>query len=297
MVSIMPPRTRHEPSPAASALANRLATNIGSAVIEERRRRALTTREVADRARISPASLNAVEAGRRASLDVYSRVATALGLSLDITVADRRRARRRTEGDVVHAAMGEYEAGLLAPLGYRVAIDHPYQHYQFAGRADVLAWSERDRALLHIENRTRFPNIGESAGSFNAKCQYLAPELARQMNLRPFVSQVHVIAALWSSEVLHSIRLNRATFQALCSDPEASLLAWLQGEPPPSGMVRTLVLLDPFASGRQQAIAGSTTALAGVKPRVRGYAEAVARVGARDRARYGERPAAVRNPT
>jgi len=227
----MPPRTTREPVPAAAALATRLVTRIGAAVLEERRRRSLTTRQVAERARISPASLNAVEAVR------------------------------------------------LTRLGYRVAIDHPYQHYQFAGRADVLAWSERDRALLHIENRTRFPNIGEAAGSFNAKCQYLAPVLARQMGLAPFVSQAHVVVALWSAEVLHVLRLRGATFRALCPDTDASLHAWLSGEPPARGITRSLVLLDPFASGKQRAILDLESALGRTKPRMRGYADAASRLG------------------
>ncbi len=178
-----PRRATAPPTPAATALANRLATSIGSAVREERRRRAMTTRELARRARLSPASVDAVEAGRRVSLDVYARTTTALGLSLDLVIGDRRRTHGRRDVDLVHAAMGEFEARRLSPHDYRVAIDHPYQHYQFAGRADVLAWSASARALLHIENRTLFPDIQEAAGSFNAKCQYLAPVLARQMEI------------------------------------------------------------------------------------------------------------------
>jgi hypothetical protein len=39
------------------------------------------------------------------------------------------------------------------------------QFYQFAGRADVVAWNVEERALLHIEIRTRFPDLQEMAGS------------------------------------------------------------------------------------------------------------------------------------
>lgn len=240
----------------------------------------MTTRELARRARISPASINAVEAGRQVSLDVYSRTMTALGLSIDLLIGDRRRNRGRLDADRVHATMGEFEARQLSQYDYRVAIDHPYQHHQFAGRADMLAWSASARALLHIENRTLFPNIQEVAGSFNAKCQYLAPVVAGQLEIPPFTSQCHAIIALWSAEVLHAIRLRRATFRALCPDPPTALLAWLDGQPPPTGTVRTLMLLDPFAQGRQRPLVGLETALAGVKPRVRGYAEAAARAAA-----------------
>ena len=102
--------------------------------------------------------------------------------------------------------MGECEARLLRGLGYQVSIDHPYQHYQFAGRADVLAWSAEEAALLHIENRTRFPNLQEAAGSFNAKRQYLAKVVSQQLERRPFVTQTHVMVGLWSAEVLRALQ-------------------------------------------------------------------------------------------
>jgi transcriptional regulator with XRE-family HTH domain len=254
------------------------------AVTDERRRRALTTRDVAGRARVSLASVSAVEAGRRASLDVYARVATALGLDLALQVGARRGERIRAGQDLVHAAMGEVEAKLIDGHGYQVAIDHPYQHYQFAGRADLLAWSASRRALLHIENRTRFPNLQDSAGSFNAKCQYLAPVLARQMDLAPFRSQTHVIVALWSSEVIHAIRLRPRSFRVLCPDPHAAFLDWLAGDPPSGGFTRTLVLLDPFATGRQRVWVGLDAVTNGVRARVSGYAEAASRLGLRGRA-------------
>lgn len=277
----MPPRPVQRSTPAATALATRVATKIGTTVLDERRRRAWTTRDLAERAHVSASTVNLVEAGGRVSLDMYARVATALGLSMDVDISSRRRSGKRREGDLVHAAMGEHEARLLSRFDYRVAIDHPYQHYQFAGRADVLAWSETHRALLHIENRTRFPDIQDAAGRFNAKCEYLAAVVARQAGLEPFRSEVHVIMALWSAEVLHTVRLREATFRALCPDDDAGFQGWLRGEPPSTGSSRTLLLFDPFATGRQRRFLGLEAALAGAKPRVRGYAEAAARLNAR----------------
>ncbi len=267
--------------PSAVALADRLAAGVGAAVRDERSRRALTTRQLAERARVSPATVNAVESGQRTSLDVYARVATALGLSLHMAITDGRRRQARERADLVHAAMGELEASFLAAHGYVVAVDHPYQHYQFAGRADVMAWSMDQPALLHLENRTRFPDLQEAAGAFNAKCQYLAPVVARQLDLPRFASQTHVMVALWSAEVLHALRLRPATFRALCPDPAAALRQWLAGVPPTHGMTRTLVLLDPLARGRRRPFIDLEEALAGARPRVRGYAEAAASLRAR----------------
>ncbi len=174
--------------------------------------------------------------------------------------------------------MGELEARALRGPGRTLAIDEPYQHYQFAGRADVLAWDREN--LLHIENRTRFPNLQEAAGSYNAKRQYLAGGIADRAGIGPrgWRSVTHVMACLWSAEVLHAIRLRRASFDALCPDPPDALLAWLTGEQPAAGVTSTLVVLDPlvpFGSRRRTiAAVGPADEPPRLNPRFRGYADA-----------------------
>jgi transcriptional regulator with XRE-family HTH domain len=273
-----PPSTHRPPTPVASSLAHGLATTIGTVLLNERRRRRWTARDLAARARVSRATVTNVEAGRRASLDVYARLAEALRLPLEIRVDDQRHRRLPSGTDLVHAAMGEIEARWLHELGYEVAIDHPYQHYQFAGRADVLAWTLEPHALLHIENRTRFPDLQEAAGSYNAKRQYLAKVVAGQLGIAHFASETHVLVGLWSAEVIHSIRLRSATFHALGPDSRERLDAWLRGDPPAAGTSSSVVLLDPFASGRQAPMVGLEDVLAGARPRVRGYPEAAERL-------------------
>jgi len=256
----------------------RASVAVGAAVQEERQRRGWSLTELARRARLSVGTVSGVEAGRTTSLETCARLAAALGLRLDLTLQAGHRRARRPSSDLVHAAMGEVEAGRLQHLGLRVAIDHPYQHYQFAGRADVLAWTTDPSALLHIENRTRFPDLQAAAGSYNAKRRYLAQATASQLGLTGFRSETHVMAGLWSSEVIHSVRLRSATFRALCPDAVARVTAWLRGEPPLSGNSSSFVLLDPLASGRQAWTADLEQILAGVRPRVRGYAEAAERL-------------------
>lgn len=174
--------------------------------------------------------------------------------------------------------MGELEAAHLRRLGYTVAIDEPYQHYQFAGRADLLAWDPERRALLHLENRTRFPNIGEAAGSWNAKRAYLAPILAERLGISRWASVTHAMVALWSAEILHILRLRTETFRALCPDRLDAFTDWWAGTPPRAGTATTLVVLDPFPSARARPFVGLEDDLL-VRPRVRGYAEAVERLG------------------
>lgn len=275
----MSPRSAVKPSvPAAAALRDRTAVGIGAALQDERQRRGWTLTEVATRARLSIGTVSGVEAGRIASLETYARMAVALGLTLDVALSSRRRRVASEPSDLVHAAMGEIEARWLSEHDYHVAVDHPYQHYQFAGRADVLAWTTDPPALLHIENRTRFPDLQQAAGSYNAKREYLARSVAQQLGLRRFTSETHVMVGLWSAEVIHSVRLRPATFLTLCPDSQERLAAWQQGEPPTTGRSSTFILLDPFATGRQASTTSLGRVVGGVRPRLRGYREAARRV-------------------
>jgi hypothetical protein len=170
--------------------------------------------------------------------------------------------------------VGDWLVGLLRTHGYGLALDEPCQHYQFAGRADVLAWRLDPPALLHIENRTRFPNLQEAFGSYNAKRSYLPSVLAQKLALRRgFESVTNVLAMLWSAEALHDLRLRTASFAAVCPDPVDSLIAWLSGTPPIAGVYNTLAVVDPLAQGRSRAIVG-LDAVRTIRPRYRGYADA-----------------------
>lgn len=163
----------------------------------------------------------------------------------------------------------------MARPGRTLAIDEPYQHYQFAGRADLLAWEGRD--LLHVENRTRFPNLREAAGSYNAKRQYLARALAERAGIGPagWRSVTHVMACLWSAEVLHALRLRAATFGALCPDGPEVLEAWLAGEAPRPGVTSALVLLYPAVPlGSRRRTIASLADVARLDARHRDYAGA-----------------------
>ena len=101
--------------------------------------------------------------------------------------------------------------------GVHVSLDEPFQHFQFAGRADLLARDADRAALLHVENRTCFPNIGETFGSYNAKRRYMPSVIAERLGLRGgFRVVTNVIVALWSSEVLHVVRRHRPSFSAVC---------------------------------------------------------------------------------
>ena len=94
-------------------------------------------------------------------------------------------------------------------------------------------------------------------------------------NVPTWASETHVIVGLWSAEVLHALRLRQASFRALCPDDAAGFATWWAGDLDRlGGSTSSLIVLDPGAAGRQRPFVSLEEALR-VRPRYRGYAEAV----------------------
>lgn len=277
----MSPASFATPAPESiRAAGRRLWVAFGLQIRAARRARRWTVAALAERAGVSRSLVYLVESGESASTEAALRLAASLGLRLEFTLSDRRRRAdpRPVGADLVHSAMGEVEAAHLRPFGFGVGIDEPYQHFQFAGRADLVAWDLDRRALLHLENRTRFPDLQETAGAYNAKRAYLGAALAARLGIRRWASEAHVLVAVWSAEVLHALKLRQASFRALCPDGSAAFDSWWAGQPPATGTTSALVVLDPLAAGRQRPYVDLDAALT-ARPRHRGYAEIAARLG------------------
>jgi transcriptional regulator with XRE-family HTH domain len=263
-----------------------MSTSAGIELRDGRLARRWSLRELADRAGVSVASAQAAESGRAVSLETYARLAVALGrrpvLSFPGRAAADTNERLRIGRDLVHAAMGEIEARQLAALGYQVALDEPYQHYQFAGRADVLAWDLEARALLHLENKSRLSDLQDVAGSYNAKRTYLPAVLADRLGIGPrgWATVTHALVVLWSSEVLHVLRLRAGTFRALCPSPIDPFAAWWSGSRPTAATTSSLVVLDPSPSlsSRRRRFVGIER-VPDLEPRYRDYTAAAALLG------------------
>jgi transcriptional regulator with XRE-family HTH domain len=268
---------RH-PAPAAKARAKSLLAVVGNRLRDERMGRGQSLADVAGLAGVSRSAVAAAETGDRASLEMIVTLAGALRLDVNVGLVDRRHRaiRHERQADIVHSAMGELEVHQLGGYRFGTGIDEPYQHYQFSGRADVIAWDLDELALLHIENRTAFPDIQHSVGSYNAKRAYLAPAIAERLGIPGFRSETHIMACLWSGDVLHSLRIHGDTFRSVCPDTAERFQSWWAGSPPPGGRSSSLILLDPYARGRQRAWIDLETALASARPRVRNYAAAAA---------------------
>lgn len=265
-----PPRIRQ--------LTDRLTSDLGREVHDQRTRRGWTLDRLAAQAGVSRTMVQGVEAGEPSSVEGYVRLATALGLMPRFTLLPETAARAQRDADPVHAAMGEVLASHFRGLGMEVRLDEPYQHYQFAGRADLVVIERSARALLHVEDRTRFPDVQAAIGAYNGKQAYLAADLARRLAIPGgFRTITHVMVALWSSEVLHTLRLRTETFRSVCPDPPDHFVHWWDGRPPSApGTTSSLLIFDPLTgrrSSRRRWV--GLDDLRTIDPRYRGYADAL----------------------
>ena len=210
--------------------------------------------------------------------------AAALGLRVDLTFEDpRAKSRVPRSQDPVHAAVVELLAARYAGQSRIVAVDEPFQHYQFAGRADLAVVDPAGPDLLHHEVKTAIPNVGELAGAWNVKRQYLARVLAeRHASRGGFRSITHVLTIAWTAECLRVVRLREATIRALGPDTTEAFAAWWEGgRPRAPGTTSTVILLDPVDRPRASAWVGLEDART-IRPRHADYVallEALGRAG------------------
>lgn len=258
------------------------AAQLGREARAERLRRGASQTVLAAKAGLSTSEVHKLESGKVCGLETYLRVGFALGLEPGFSLLPPPRPSTPRDLDPVHAAMGEIEASHFRKLGFEIRLDEPYQHYQFAGRADAAVIDRERRALLHLENRTRFPDTQGFLGSWNSKRAYLAEDLTRRLELEGGWRSIdHVVVALWSAEVLHALRLRTETFRSACPDGPEGFVAWWSGSPPEPGVRASLVVFDPVTgmrSSRRRWI--GLKDVRSVDARYRGYAEALAALAA-----------------
>ncbi len=266
------PRVGTAPPAVVARLAT-VAAGLGAEVREARMRRRWTTERLAAEAGVSRTMVYLVERGERSTMETYARLGAALGLRLEASLDDpRSRARPPRAEDPVHAAIVEMLAARYAAQGRLVTADEPFQHYQFAGRADVAVVDPAGPDLLHHEVKTAIPNVGELAGAWNVKRRYLAPALAtRQADRNGFRSVTHVLTVAWTAECLHVLRMREASIRSLGPDDAAAFAAWWRGDVPAAPRATaTVVLLDPVQRPRAAPWLG-LDALRQARPRHDGY--------------------------
>lgn len=270
-----PFRTVQPATPAVVARTTGIFAAVGAQVRAARVRRHWTTGRLAVEAGVSRSLVYLVERGDPTSLETYARLGAALGLRLDVSLEDPRvKTPAGRAQDPVHAAIVEALVARYSAQGRRVGADEPFQHFQFAGRADVTAVDPGGPDLLHHEVKTAMPNVGELAGAWNVKRQYLAGALADRLAIRGgFRSVTHVLTIAWTAECLHVARLREATLRSLGPDgPDAFARSWDGARPAAAAVTSTVVVFDPIERSRLPAWA-PIGALATLRPRHRDYAD------------------------
>ena len=91
-----------------------------------------------------------------------------------------------------------------------------------------------------------FPDIQETAGSWNATRVYLPAEFAKRTGVRGWASITNLMVGVWSAELIEQVRRHMATFRALCPDVPDGFISWWHGEAPLRGTRSEFVLLDPI---------------------------------------------------
>ncbi len=270
-----PFRTVQPATPAVLARATAICAALGAQVRAARVRRRWTTERLALEAGTSRSLVYLVERGDTTTIETYARFGSALGLRLEVSLEDpRTKARPGRAEDPVHAAIVEVLAARYAAQGRLVGADEPFQHFQFAGRADVTATDPVGPDLLHHEVKTAIPNLGELAGAWNVKRQYLAQALAdRHAIPGGFRSVTHVLTIAWTADCLHVLRLRGATIRSLGPDAPDAFARWWDGaRPVATGITSTVVVFDPVERPRAPAWA-PVDDLGALRPRHRGYAD------------------------
>ncbi len=270
-----PFRTVQPATPAVLARVTVICAVLGAQVRAARVRRRWTTERLALEAGISRSLVYLVERGNTTTLETYVRLGAALGLRLEVALEDpRTMARPGRAEDPVHAAIVEVLTARYAAQGRLVGADEPFQHFQFAGRADVTAVDPVGPDLLHHEVKTAIPNVGEFAGAWNVKRQYLARALAERHAIRGgFRSVTHVLTIAWTADCLHVVRLRGATIRSLGPDAPDAFARWWDGaRPAATGTTSTVVVFDPVERPRAPAWAPLDD-LGALRPRHHGYAD------------------------
>jgi transcriptional regulator with XRE-family HTH domain len=154
---------------------------IGAALRAARRRRAIRQTDVAARARLSQATISAVERGAldRFSLRAIRACARVVGVRLELRPAgDGGELARLLDAD--HALLQAALKDDLEACGWVVRPEVSFNRYGERGRYDLLAWHPAFRVVLAVEVKTVLADLQDLLGRLDTKLR-LAPTVGRQL--------------------------------------------------------------------------------------------------------------------
>jgi transcriptional regulator with XRE-family HTH domain len=218
---------------------------IGAAFRAVRIRKRLTQVDVAEKARISPATVSRLERGHFGScrLDAVRRVAACLEMWLAIEARYRGTDLNRILNSA-HAALHEALATFLNGLaGWQTVAEVSFSVWGERGVIDILAWHEPTRSLLIIELKTLLVDPQDLVQEMGRRLR-LAHAIAREQGWDPLTVSAWVVLTDTRTNRRHVQRHTTLLKGAFPSDGRA-LRSWLAK---PSGTIRALSFwTDPDA--------------------------------------------------
>jgi transcriptional regulator with XRE-family HTH domain len=169
---------------------------LGASVRAIRLRRGWRQLDLAERARVSRATISTVERGHWQSLsvDTLREIAAVLDIRVDVTPRwrggdlDRLLSRR-------HSMLAEHVALLLmCHAGWASVAEVSFSIYGERGVIDQLAWHEERALLLILELKTEFADMNETLGTLGRK-RRLARTIAAEQGWRPEMVSVWLLVS------------------------------------------------------------------------------------------------------
>lgn len=192
--------------------------------------------DVAKKSGLSRQTISRLECGQldRTSLQTLRKVATGLGVQLDLTGRWRGGEGARLVAER-HSVMSESVTRTLPRTGWEVRVEVSFSIYGERGVIDILAWHPATRTVLLIELKTEIVDVGELLATFGRK-RRLLDQVARQQGWSPLAL---ACAVLVDDRTMNRTRVrdHHATLRAELPADGRTLAAWLRA---PSGSIAAL---------------------------------------------------------
>jgi transcriptional regulator with XRE-family HTH domain len=215
---------------------------------DSRNRLGISQETLAGMAHVSRAHIAKIELGHAdPSLDIAERLATALGLEVEL-VARHPILLEPRQRDAVHAACSGYADRRLRGAEWETAREAEVVHGRTHGWIDLLAFDLRTGLLLVVEIKTRLDDLGLVERQL-AWYERSAFDIARRMGWP--VRRVAVwLLALASEEVDSAIRANRHVLSVAFPTRSEEMMRVAAGGEWPANNGRGLALIDPRSRRR-----------------------------------------------
>jgi transcriptional regulator with XRE-family HTH domain len=238
----------------------------------------ISQREVAETVGVSRAHIAAIESGRaNPTLDLVTRIASALGLEIEIVSQRRVVGSEPRQRDAMHARCSGYVSRRLRAAGCECRREVVVEGSQAVGWIDILAFEPRTHTLIIIEIKTRITDIGEIERQVGWY-ERVAGTVAARYGWRPR----HVVTwllVLASDEVEAAIKANRDVLHDAFPARSDEIMAVVEGRGADVAPRRAMALVDPASRRRQWLFKSRSDGRRSPAP-YRDYADAARRAGA-----------------